>query len=227
MGNRFRSKKEVVHDLLRQAIMQGEYQPGERLVIDDLAKRWDVSSIPVREALRQLEADGFVKIEPYLGATVTEISADSCVEVFAMLETMETLCARAACQRISDKEIETLEKLVMQMDEKMEEPEAWVELNKAFHLLICDYADTGLIKEMMQKVLDHWDRLRAHFMKGVFTLRLEKAQAEHHQILAALRERNVEQAKQLLQQHNQNALKAYITYLDEAGHLSKDLKAWG
>ena len=226
MANRFRSKKEVVHDLLRQAIMQGEYQPGERLVIDDLASRWDVSAIPVREALRQLEADGFVKIEPYIGATVTEISADSCVEVFAMLETMETLCARAACQRISDEELESLAQLVGQMDESTEDPEAWVELNKRFHMLICDYAHTGLIKEMMQKVLDHWDRLRAHFMDGVLTLRLEKAQAEHRQILAALRERDAEQAVALLQQHNQNGLKAYITYLDEAGHLSEDLKAW-
>ena len=85
MGTIFRSKNEVVYDLLHQAIIRGDYKPGERIVIDELASRLDVSQIPIREALRQLEADGFVTNEPYVGVTVTGISADFIFEIFALL----------------------------------------------------------------------------------------------------------------------------------------------
>ena len=223
MSTVFRSKNEVVYDLLHQAILQGEYQPGERVVIDEVASKLGVSSIPIREALRQLEADGFVKIAPYVGATVTEISADSIFEVFALLETMEAICARSACQRMSEAEITKLDELVQQMDACMDDPESWVKLNKLFHLQICDYAHTGLIKEMMRKVLDHWDRLRAYYMKDVLVVRLEMAQIEHRQVVAAFHNRDADEVERLLRTHNQNALAAYNNYLQAEGHLDGDL----
>ena len=220
MSTIFRSKNEVVYDLLHQAILRGDYQPGERVVIDEVASKLGVSAIPIREALRQLEADGFVNIAPYIGATVTEISADSIFEVFALLETMEAICARAACQRMSEGEIAKLDELVQKMDACMDDPESWVKLNKQFHLQICDYAHTGLIKEMMRKVLDHWDRLRAYYMKDVLVVRLEKAQVEHRQIVAAFHSHDVNEVESLLRTHNQNALAAYNNYLQAAGHLN-------
>jgi DNA-binding GntR family transcriptional regulator len=220
MSTIFRSKNEVVYDLLHQAILRGDYQPGERLIIDDVASKLSVSAIPVREALRQLEADGFVKIAPYLGATVTEISADSIIEVFGLLETMEAIGARSACQRMSEDEVAKLDELVQQMDACMDDPESWVKLNKQFHLQICDYAHTNLIKEMMRKVLDHWDRLRAYYMKDVLVVRLEMAQVEHRQIVAAFHNRDAEEVERLLRAHNQNALAAYNKYLQAAGHLT-------
>jgi DNA-binding GntR family transcriptional regulator len=220
MSTIFRSKNEVVYDLLHQAILRGDYQPGERLIIDDVASKLSVSAIPVREALRQLEADGFVKIAPYLGATVTEISADSIIEVFGLLETMEAIGGCSACQRMSEAEIIKLDELVQQMDACMDDPESWVKLNKQFHLQICDYAHTNLIKEMMRKVLDHWDRLRAYYMKDVLVVRLEMAQVEHRQIVAAFHNRDADEVERLLRAHNQNALAAYNNYLKAAGHLN-------
>ncbi|MCA9949582.1 MAG: GntR family transcriptional regulator [Anaerolineales bacterium] len=218
----FRSKNEVVYNELHQAILHGDYQPGERIVIDDVASQFGVSAIPIRESLRQLEADGFVEIVPYAGATVTEISAYSIFEVFALLETMEAICARSACQRMSDAEIARLDELVQQMDGCMDDPERWVELNKQFHLQICEYAHTVLIKEMMRKVLDHWDRLRTYYMKDVFVGRVEMAQVEHRQIVAAFYKRDVDLAESLLQTHNQNALTAYNSFLQADGHLKAD-----
>jgi len=220
MNNVFRSKNEVVYDLLHQAILHGEYQPGERVVIDDVASRLGVSAIPIREALRQLEADGFVKIEPYVGATVTEISAETIFEVFALLETMEAICARSACLRMTEAELAKLDELVAQMDACMDDHDCWVKINKQFHLRICDFAQTSLIKEMMRKVLDHWDRLQAYYAKDVLDVRLKMAQVEHRQIMAAFRNGEVDKAEHLLRQHNQNALAAYNNYLQAAGLLS-------
>lgn len=220
MSTAFRSKNEVVYDVLHQAILQGDYQPGERIVIDDVASKLGVSSIPIREALRQLEADGFVEIVPYMGATVTEISANSVFEIFALLETMEAICARSACQRMSEAEVARLDELVQEMDACMDNPEKWAKLNKQFHLQICDYAHTGLIKEMMRKVLDHWDRLRAFYMKDVLVVRLEMAQEEHRQIVAAFHQHDVDLVESLLRAHNQSALAAYNKFLQAAGHLN-------
>jgi DNA-binding GntR family transcriptional regulator len=219
MSTVFRSKNEVVYDLLHQAIIRGDYKPGERVIIDDVASKLGVSPIPIREALRQLEADGFIEIAPYVGATVTDISADSVFEIFALLETMEAICARAACRCMDEAEIANLDELVRQMDASMNDPENWSKLNKAFHLQICDYAHTGLIKEMMRKVLDHWDRLRVCYMKDVLGLRVEMAQAEHRQIMLAFHNHDADEAEQRIRTHNQNALAAYNNYLQAAGHL--------
>src|SRR5574341_1558334 len=144
----FRSKNEVVYDVLRQSIIQGEYKPGARLVIDELAESLGVSQIPIREAIRQLEADGFVTFEPYVGATITDINANFIFEVFALLESMEITCSRAAARCMSDDELETLEDLIYNMDASVDDPDKWAQENKHLHLFICECAKTALIQKM-------------------------------------------------------------------------------
>ena len=116
MNTHFKSKKEVVYDQLREEILEGSHQPGARLVIDDIANRLGISQIPIREAMRQLEADGFVTITPHVGATITHLDADFIYEVFAMLEAMEVISSREACQYITNEEIDVLESMINQMD---------------------------------------------------------------------------------------------------------------
>src|ERR1700730_19094288 len=111
-----RSKKELVSETLRQAILNGELLPGTRVVIDDLAKQLGVSPIPVREALQQLDADGYIVLEPYLGAKVAPIEAESVIEVFSLLETMEVVSSRTACQHMADADFNVLEEILVNMD---------------------------------------------------------------------------------------------------------------
>jgi DNA-binding GntR family transcriptional regulator len=224
MATLFRSKNEVVYDLLHKSIIQGEYKPGQRMVIDELATQLGVSQIPIREALRQLEADGFVTIQPYVGVTVTEISADFIFEIFALLEAMEAVCSRKACRCMSQEDIEALDLLVEQMDAMVDDPDRWAKLNKQFHLQIAGYANTGLIRGMMHNVLDHWDRLRLYYVKDVLWHRIPAAQNEHHQIMAAFWRRAPNAVEQLIRQHNQNALDSYIDHLRTAGHLEANLE---
>jgi DNA-binding GntR family transcriptional regulator len=220
----FRSKNEAVYDAIRQAIIQGEFDPGTRLVIDELANTLGVSQIPIREAMRQLEADGFVTIEPYVGARVAEINADFIFEIFALLEAMEVICSRAAARLISDDELQRMADLISQMDASENNPEQWSRENKQFHLLICDCARSSLTRKMMEKVLDHWDRLRMHYLKDVFGRRIHNAQQEHKVILAAFRERNPDAVERAIRQHNQNALAGYLAHLQSAGYISPSLE---
>lgn len=220
MNTLFRSKNEIAYDLLRQAIIKEEFEPGKRLVIDEIASNFGVSSIPIREALRQLEADGFVEITPYMGATVTKICANSIYEIFAMLEAMEAICSPIACRLMSDADIEILDKLVEKMDDSLDDPESWSTFNKAFHLQICEFAQTKLIIKMLQKVLDQWDRVRIHYMKNVLGLRVKSAQEEHRQIIKAFKDRDADQVERLMRLHNQNALSAYNQYLQSTNQLN-------
>src|SRR5258708_26181647 len=118
-----RSKKDLVIAEIREAILNGELAPGARLVIDDLAEKLGVSSIPVREALQQLHADGYIMFEPFIGARVAEIAAESIVEVFTLLEAMEVTSSRMACRRLRPEERADLETVAAPMDTLTSDPE--------------------------------------------------------------------------------------------------------
>lgn len=215
----FRSKNEVVYDTLRLAIIQGDYAPGARLVIDELAATLGVSQIPIREAMRQLEADGFVTIEPYVGATITPINAHFIFELFNLLEALEVMCGRTAIGTMTEADIGTLAALIAAMDASIDDPERWSQQNKQMHLFICECAHTALTFKMMQQTLDHWDRLRLHYFKDVSARRIRAAQEEHKQILEAFCSRNLEVAETALRGHNRSALASYIQYLQATGQL--------
>jgi DNA-binding GntR family transcriptional regulator len=213
--NSISSKKDLVKQALREAILSGELAPGTRLIIDDLANQLGVSPIPVREALQQLQADGYVEIQPFLGTRVTPIEAESVVEVFSLLETTEIVSSRYACLHLPESERLTLRELVAKMDElvRKRDAEAWSQENRRFHQIICDHAGTRLLASVMTKVLDHWDRLHRVFLKEVFADRLPEAQEEHRQILASIEAGDPDRVEAVIRKHNRNALGAYQKYL--------------
>ncbi len=219
-SNKFRSKKDIVYDQLREDIVKGVHKPGARLVIDELAKEMTASQIPIREAIQQLEADGFITTEPYVGARVAEIDAAFIYEVFALLESMEIICSRSACAVMTDEELEELSQMVMEMDDLLDKPLQWSERNKAMHLFICECAQTTLILKMVQKVFDHWERLRLYYLPDIAMKRIQEAQSEHHQILKAMQDRDPDTAEEILRNHNRSALKSYTRHLKKIGYLN-------
>ncbi len=220
----FRSKNELVYDQLRSSIISGEYKPGNRLVIDQLAIELGVSQIPIREAMRELEADGFVTIEPYAGATVTELNAGFIFEVFGLLESIEIMCSRNACCRMTEDELNKLEAIIQKMESNVNDPAAWSQQNKELHLYICDCAHSVIAKKMMQKVLAHWDRLRQHYFQSVFGQRIRNAQQEHWEILAAFRKRDPDQLEKSISQHNRNGLNGYLAHLRAEGLIVQEME---
>jgi len=209
----YRSKNELVYESLRAAIISGELAPGARVVIDELAADLGVSPIPVREALRQLEADGFVTSEPYVGVRVTEIHVRSIAEIFGLLEALEIVSGRAACVNMSTDELATLDALIDEMETMLDQPERWSQANVDLHRLIC--ARTPLVARMMDTALDHWDRLRSWYFKDVFSLRVNQAQAEHRALVAAIRTHDPDAVERIIRQHNRAALTAYTDYLQQ------------
>jgi DNA-binding GntR family transcriptional regulator len=210
------TKNAFVHQTLRAAILRGDLAPGQRLIIDELARRYEVSIIPVREALRLLQSEGLVVSVAHVGATVAPVSRESVLEVFTLLEGLELVASRAAAARATSAQLKEIEEIVRDMDEAIEHgaPQRWADLNTEFHLAMSRAAAMPILHQMMQRALDLWDRIRRHYFNGVLARRARQAQAEHHVILRCLRARKLKALEASIRSHNQNALAAYTAYLD-------------
>lgn len=210
------TKQQFAYRMLRNAIIRCEVKPGERLIIDDLAKRFEISIIPVREALRLLQSEGLVVSVAHVGATVGPISRDSVLEVFTVLEGLEVVATRTAAQRATEEDLEAIAGVVTAMDEALAQdaPQRWADLNTEFHLLISQAARMPVLFEMTSRALDLWDRVRRYYFNGVMVHRTHHAQAEHHTILESLRARDLDGLEQAIRQHNRGALGAYTAYLE-------------
>ncbi|WP_026370592.1 GntR family transcriptional regulator [Kallotenue papyrolyticum] len=214
-GRRFQTKQAFVYHTLRAAIMHGEFAPGQRLRTEELAQRLGVSPIPVREALQLLQSERLVELIPHVGARVAPISASSIAEIFAIMEGLERVATRVAAVRLDDAQVKHLSALLTAMDQALQRghPEQWADLNSEFHLSIAAITAMPLLQELTARILDQWDRLRRHYLRGALAQRLEQAQREHHQIVAAMRARDYACLERLVCEHNRGALMAYTTYL--------------
>lgn len=219
---RFRTKQEYVYQSLRGAIMRGELTPGQRLVIDEIARRLQVSAIPIREALQSLQSEGLVVNSPHVGATVATISADEVNEVFAIMEGLETVAVREAAARLTPAQAETLGEIVGQMDRQVEDHdyEAWAAMNGTLHRAIGGVAAMPLLQEMTDRALSRWERLRRHYFQGVLVPRVDQAQREHRELHQALVAHDPDQAERVVRGHNRNARTAYADFLRQ--HVRSD-----
>lgn len=205
-----RSKTEAVYSALRRAILEAEIPPLDRLVIADLAGRLGVSSIPVREALTKLQADGLVVIEPYIGARVTGLSAEAIDEIFHHLESLEGYTTRVACRKASPDQLSAIEAMLREMDTLVHEPARWSAKNADLHQLISDIADAPVAKALLGPVLDHWYRLSHYYMRDVFAERIRDAQADHWELFAAMSNGACDEVAAIVSNHNRRARHDYL-----------------
>jgi DNA-binding GntR family transcriptional regulator len=220
---RFRTKQAYVYHSLRSAILRGELGPGQRLVIDEIARGLEVSAIPIREALQLLQSEGLVVSEPHVGATVAPISEDEVHEVFAIMEGLESVAVREAAARMGEADAEALAAVVAEMDRALAagDYEGWAERNARLHRTIGDIAGMPLLREMTERALARWERLRRHYFQGVLVPRAEQAQREHHALLDALVRRDGDLGERIVREHNRNAQAAYAGYLREQGRAKR------
>lgn len=209
------TKQQLVYRTVREAILRCELRPGARLVIDDLAQQFQMSIIPVREALRLLEAEGLVITTAHVGATVAPISHASVVEVFTILEGLELVASRAAAERITEADFEALSEMIASMDRAIDagSPGLWAELNTRFHLAIAQIASMPLLQEMLHRAFDRWDRVRRYYFSDVLIHRTRVAQAEHREMVQLIRARDLPRLEQTVREHNRGALAAYTACL--------------
>jgi DNA-binding GntR family transcriptional regulator len=217
-GARYATEQELVYRSLREAIMRCELAPGQRLVIDDLARRLNVSAIPVREALHMLSSERLVVNVPHVGATVAPIAPDSVHEVFAVMEGLELVAARAAAQNMTPADGLELDQIVAGMDRAQAAGRhaEWADLNSRFHLAISRLSAMPMLHEMTERVLARWDRVRRFYFNGVLVHRIEQAQREHRDLVAAMRAGDFAALERTVKDHNRGAHQAYAEFIKRA-----------
>jgi len=200
----------MVADVLREAILRGILLAGQQLRQDEIARELGVSHIPVREALRQLEAEGLVRLRPYRGFEVSELSPEEVEELYEIRIPLECQALRLALPHLTDEDLERAEQILDAIDAEGD-PSAWSELNTEFHAVL--YAPSrrqrllNLIRTLRTNV-DRYLRLYISVMQ-----RKQYSQREHRKILEAVRRRDAAGAVAALEEHLGIACRMLVDYL--------------
>lgn len=185
---------------LRDAILSGEYAPGDRVRQEDLADRHGASRVPVREALRMLEAEGLVTLVANTGAWVSTVSLAECEEMYQIRERIEPLLLRYNIPLLTDEQIDELEHMAQTM-ESSADVEAFLALDREFHLSCYRAAETSVLGDT---VLRLWNRTQ-HYRRAYTRLfRSEGDRSvhhEHHLLVSAIRRRDLDEAERVLAGH--------------------------
>lgn len=204
------SASEVIFDSLREAIADGALQDGDLLRQDQIATMFNVSRIPVREALARLEEQGLVTYQRYKGAVVSSLSLEEITEMFEFRALLEGELIRQAVVNIRP---ETLEEASRHAENFASETDSarWGRLNRQFHYTLYKDCNRPYHLQVASNALDKVGRyLRAQL---VLTHGFERATTEHAGILQAAIERNGERAAELTRAHILGASKSLVTFL--------------
>lgn len=198
---------------IRERILDRTYAEGEQLRQDVLAADFGVSRIPVREALRQLEAEGLVTFSPHRGAVVSSLSIAEIDELFALRARLETILLRRAVPLLTEEVVERAEEILNEYDAAFRERDvaAWGDLNWQFHSTLYSAAGRPVTMAVVERLHLHTNRYAR--MQLALTRGEARAHKEHAQILAAARKGDASRAASLLSAHILGAGRSLVRFL--------------
>lgn len=201
----YKPLREMVFESLREAIISGRLRPGERMMEVQLAEEMGVSRTPVREAIRKLELEGFVAMLPRKGAYVADISVKDIVDVFEIRAALEALAAGLAAERITEEELDQLERSLVQISECSSDDnlDAIVAGDVKFHDIIYQASRNQRLVQIITHLHEQIYRFRMTSLSQPGRIKI--ALDEHKKIAEAISDRNVELAQELAREHIENA----------------------
>jgi len=209
--------REVVFNTLRQAIIQGEFQPGERLMEVSIANKLGVSRTPVREAIRMLELEGLVTMFPRRGAEVANITVRDLKDALEVRMAIESLSVRLACERIDEDGIKELQQKSVAFREAINSKlvPAIVQGDEDFHNVIYKASKNQKLIGIAQNLREQVYRYRVEYVKD-FSYH-DKLIKEHDQITMAIMRRDAEAAQTIMNEHIYNQEQIVIRNVANAG----------
>lgn len=211
-ANNSTERQKIVEEL-KAGIASGTFKPGQRLVELHLSKVFGATRSKIREALRKLEQDGFVKIIPNVGARVAEFSQKDIEHIYDLMSVLEGLAVRVITPFITDEQLKRIEALVNKV-EAAHKATQFYELNNQLHSLLITLTEN-----------DHLIRLVDNFMLRIRCLNLQclfspgqmvASVKEHRKILEAIKEGKAVKAEQLMRNHLLCAKNRLIKYINKS-----------
>lgn len=192
---------ESATDELRRRILSGEFREGDALRQDALAEEFGISRIPVREAFRQLAAEGLVTIHAHRGAVVSSLSQDEIAELFDLRALLEPDLIRRSVPRLTPADLAVAERILAEYSAAIDRADlnAWGELNTEYHLAL--YRPAGRVQtlSLVRTLLANTDRYTR--LQLAVTGATDRAKAEHAELLDICRRGAGEEAARFTRRH--------------------------
>ncbi|MGE5113942.1 MAG: GntR family transcriptional regulator [Acidobacteriaceae bacterium] len=199
----------AVAERLREKIVRGEIKEGEQLRQDAIASEFQVSRIPVREALRQLEAEGLITIVPHRSAVVSLLSCEEIEEIFEMRAVLEPEVLRASIPNLTEADLRQAQDILTTYDRSLANEgdiAEWGRMNWMFHSSLYAKAHRPQFMAVIRNI--NYNGERYIRLQLYLTRAMERAREEHQRLLELCRSRDIDAACELLAQHIRRAGKS-------------------
>jgi DNA-binding GntR family transcriptional regulator len=204
---------DALAESLRERILNGEFREGDALIQDSIAQEYETSRMPVREALRQLEAEGLIDMRLHKGAVVTSLPPGQIAELFELRALLEGETLSRAVPRMTDVHLAAAHKILAQLEHsyKRKDVVSWGRLNWEFHRSLYVAADRVQTLEILQAINIQTDRyIRLHLL---LTHAIDRAEKDHREILRLCKARDAARAVSYLREHIMDAKRTLLLAL--------------
>ncbi len=197
----YKPLREIVFEYLRNSILSGELEPGERLMELQLAQQLGVSRTPVREAIRKLELEGLVEMIPRKGAYVADVSIKDILDILEVRMFLEGLAAYFAAERMTEEEIEELKEISRKFENEIVtmDKEEMIELDNKFHDMIIRGSRNNKLLQIVQGLHEQFQRFRVIYFNEYDEH--EDLVKYHTAIVDAISNRDSKEAQDYAQTH--------------------------
>ena len=204
------NKQERTYTVLRDRIHSGAFAPRARLNIDALARELGVSAIPVREALRRLEAEGWVKFQPNVGAIVAPVDATAWEQQMVAVAILEAAATADAAARLSPSDLAAIKTLAAEMERVAAEgdPGEFSRLNRRLHATIIGHCANEYLVELLEQTNRRLDRIR-DTMFAYLPERAKAATGEHARLIELLESGDSAEIERYARWHKLQTVEAY------------------
>ncbi|MFW6033991.1 MAG: GntR family transcriptional regulator [bacterium] len=215
-GNR-RTAHEYVRESLREGIMRGTLTAGTRLVQTTIATQLDVSTTPVREALRDLATEGLIQLNAHRGGVVVELTYEDLLEIHELCKLVEPEAMRQVVEIADDRLIEDARSLAELMRAE-HDAVRWTDLNRRFHARLVDAVPSERMRNMLRTLRGSAARYVALAIRRRGQDQFEMANHQHSEILEALIAKDADRCAELTRTHVDLTLRAIDESRDRFAH---------
>ncbi|WP_026562406.1 GntR family transcriptional regulator [Metabacillus halosaccharovorans] len=206
------SMNDQVYELLRHQISIGQISPGEKTTLRELADSFGVSTTPVREAVRRLQAENLLEVEKR-SVSIRKLSKEEVKQTFSIRKRLESLATEWAVPNIQRDHLKVLYAMLTEMDNPSISNSDWQELNRCFHLQIYKFANSQQLYQLIENVWNTVNPYMHLYTNEVSSF--EESQTQHRKLLSFIEEKNMEDLLNLLDKHLEETYQTILVALEK------------
>ena len=208
-------RREEILAYVKQDIISGRLQPGDRLVEAKLCRDLGIGRGRAREAIKYLAHEDFVEIIPYKGALVKGLSQRDIAQIYDLMAVLEALAARLATLIINEEILTELKAVIEEMEQCTEDHKKFFNLNLKFHAQLTQLGGNDRLTAFVTNLKEQTSTYRMGLLGFYNVKQIQASVAEHRGILEALKSRDAEKVEKIVRQHFTDAKHRLINFMNQ------------